>query len=199
MTHPRRALATTILACLACAAIAGACAHPPPRGPVATTRAGVGPASGNCGDATAPYLAELCGMDEPSLSVSGPETYRFVWTRHLHNPAAVRVTRAGADIAVVSVQADARDPSAKRRHEFIVGPEIWKKLLGHLEAADFWNLPGDPEENERGLDGADWVIEGRRANIYHAVVRWEPKPGPFRDACEDLIRVSGLEFPAEIR
>ena len=70
----------------------------------------------------------------------------------LRAPMAVAVevsVAAGADIAVVSVQADARDPSAKRRHEFTVGPEIWKKLLGHLEAADFWNLPGDPEENER--------------------------------------------------
>jgi hypothetical protein len=175
------------------------CAHPPPRGPIAATRAGVGPAPGKCGEATAPYLAELCGMGEPSLSMLGPETYRFVWTRHLQNPVAVRVTRAGADIAVVAVQADARDPSAMRRHEFIVGGEVWKTLLAHLEAADFWNLAGDPEEDERGLDGADWVIEGRRANIYHSVIRWQPKPGPFREACEDLIEVSGLSFPAEIR
>lgn len=179
--------------------LAPGCAHPPPRGPIATTRSGVGPAAGNCGDATTPFLAELCGMDEPSLSQPGPETYRFVWIKHQRNPVAVRVTRAGAEIAVVSVQADARDPGTKRRHEFTVGPEVWKSLLAHLEAADFWNLAGDPEDNERGLDGADWVIEGRRANIYHSVVRWQPKPGPFRDACEDLIRVSGLAFPAEIR
>jgi hypothetical protein len=194
MTRLDRAL-TVILLALG----AAACAHPPPRGPIATTRAGVGPASGNCGDASAPFLAELCGMGEPSLSVSGPETYRFVWTKAMHNPVAVRVTHAGAEISVVSVQADARDPTAKRTHEFTVGPEVWNKLRAHLDAADFWNLPGDPEENERGLDGADWVIEGRRANIYHAVVRWEPRPGPFRDACEDLIRVAGLAFPAEIR
>jgi hypothetical protein len=175
------------------------CAHPPPRGPVATTRGGVGPAAGSCGDASEPFLAELCGMDEPSLSVTGPETYRFVWTRHLHNPVAVRVTRAGGEVSLVSVQADARDPSVKRRHEFTVGPEVWTSLQRHLEAADFWNLAGDPGENERGLDGADWVLEGRRANIYHSVVRWQPKPGPFREACEVLIEASGLSFPAEIR
>jgi hypothetical protein len=184
---------------LALSTLVASCAHPPPRGPIATTRAGVGPAAGNCGDTTQPFLGELCGMDEPSLSVSGPETYRFVWVRHQHNPAAVRVTRAGDEIAVVSVQADARDPSAKRHHEFTVGQDVWKAFLAHLEAADFWNLPGDPDESERGLDGADWIIEGRRANIYHSVIRWEPKPGPFRDACEDLIRVSGLTFPREIR
>ena len=175
------------------------CAHPPPRGPVATTRGGVGPAAGSCGDASEPFLAELCGMGEPSLSVSGPETYRFVLTRHLHNPVSVRVSRAGAEVALVSVQADARDPSVSRRHEFTVGPEVWTSLQRHLEAADFWNLAGDPEDNERGLDGADWILEGRRANIYHSVIRWQPKLGPFRDACEVLINASGLSFPAEIR
>jgi hypothetical protein len=175
------------------------CAHPPPRGPMATTRAGVGPAAGSCGDASLPFLAELCGMGEPSLSVSGPETYRFVWTKHQRNPVAVRVAREGAEVALVSVEADARDPTVSRRHEFTVGPEVWTALRAHLDAADFWNLAGDPGEGERGLDGADWALEGRRANIYHAVVRWEPAPGPFRQACEDLIRASGLSFPMEIR
>jgi hypothetical protein len=190
MTRLEWALAGAI----ACSA---GCAHPTPRRPVATTKAGAGPA--DCGDAAAPYLAELCGMGEPPLSVSGPETYRFVWTRHLRNPVAVRVTRAGADVAVVSLQADERDPASKRRHEFTVSGEVWTALRAHLDAADFWNMAGDPAEGERGLDGADWVLEGRRANIYHSVVRWEPPPGAFRTACEDLIQVSGLSFPAEIR
>ena len=179
--------------------VALGCAHAPPRGPIATTRAGVAPAGGSCAEASAPYLAELCAMGEPSLSVAGPETYRFVWTRHLRNPVAVRVTRAGADVAVVMVELDAHDPSAKRRHEFVASGEVWAALHRHLEAADFWNLAGDPGEDERGLDGADWVIEGRRGGLYHSVIRWEPKAGPFRDACEDLIKVAGASFPAEIR
>ena len=138
-------------------------------------------------------------MNEPSLSVAGPEAYRFVWMRHQHNPVAVRVTRAGTGIAVISVQSDLQDPKRSRRHEFTADTEAWKSLQGHLEAADFWNLAGDPGEDERGLDGADWIIEGRRGGIYLSVVRWNPAPGPFRSACEDLIKVSGLSFPAEIR
>ena len=27
---------------------------------------------------------------------------------------------------------------------------------------------------DSGLDGADWLIEGRRKDIYHAVHRWSP-------------------------
>jgi hypothetical protein len=178
---------------------AGGCAHPPPRGPMPATRPGAGPAATSCGEMAAPYLAELCAMGEPPLSVQGTEAYRFVWIKHLRNPVAVRVTRAGAEIAVVAVEGDARNPAAPRRHEFTTGPGVWETLRHHLDLADFWNQAGDPEEGERGLDGADWVIEARRANIYHSVVRWEPKAGPFRDACEDLIRASGLSFPEEIR
>lgn len=184
---------------VACVAWGAGCAHPAPRGPVATSNAASAPKLDSCADASAPYLAELCAMGEPSLSVSGRETYRFIWTRHLRNPVAVRVTRAGADIAVVAVEGDAHDPSAQRRHEFTVTTEVWTSLRAHLDAADFWNLAGDPADDERGLDGADWVLEGRRGGVYHSVIRWEPQPGPFRTACEDLIKVSGVSFPAEIR
>jgi hypothetical protein len=187
-----------VLACAGLVTLAPACAHPPPRGPVATTKGAPGPAR-DCADAPAPFLGELCAMGEPSLSVTGPETYRFVWTRHQRNPVAVRVSRAGANVAVVSIELDAHDPSSQRRHEFVATGEAWTGLLAHLEAADFWHLPGDPGEDDRGLDGADWIIEGRRGGVYHSVIRWEPQAGPFRDACADFITLSGLSFPAEIR
>ena len=197
MTRLEWALVTTVAGWVTIGGLG--CAHPPPRGPVATTNAGPDATPTICGDGKAPYLAELTAMSEPALCVSGPETYRFVWTRHLRNPVTVRVTRAGADLAVASVEGDAHDPAAARRHEFVAGGQVWTALRAHLEAADFWHLAGDPAEDERGLDGADWVLEGRRGGVYHAVVRWEPQPGPFRTACEDLIKVSGLSFPAEIR
>jgi hypothetical protein len=186
---------------LACTLSGLACAEAPPRGAVATTPVGHGVASkpGDCGALAAPHLAELCAMDEPSLSLAGKETYRFLWMRHLHNPVAVRVTRAGAGIAVVSVEANTQNPRDERRHEFTTDIAPWNAFLTHVDAADFWNLAGDPTEDERGLDGADWVLEGRRGGIYHSVIRWNPKPGPFRAACEDLITLSGLSFPAELR
>ncbi len=180
--------------------VVAACATPAPRGAVAVTSAEAAPKLASCADAPAPYLAELCAMEEPSLSIAGPETYRFVWTRHLKNPVAVRLTRAGETaIAVVAIEGDAQDPTARRRHAFTVPNAVWIDLRKHLDAADFWNLAGDPTDDERGLDGADWTLEGRRGGVYHSVIRWEPQPGPFRTACEDLIKVSGIEFPAEIR
>jgi hypothetical protein len=153
---------------LACALIGFACAHEP-RGPVATTKGT--PGKVECSEAPAPHLAELCAMNEPPLSASGPETYRFVWMRHHHNPVAVRVTRAGDGVAIVTVQADEHDPRNARRHELTANLDGWKKLRAHLDAADFWNMAGDPDDDQRGLDGADWVLEGRRGGVYHSVIR----------------------------
>ncbi|HVZ71285.1 MAG TPA: hypothetical protein VHJ20_02825 [Polyangia bacterium] len=185
---------------LACTVLGLACAPAPMRVAVATTPVhGVPTPPRDCTEAGAPYLVELCAMHEPPLSVSGPETYRFLWMRHQHNPVAVRAMRSGEGVAVFSVESNAQDPRDERRHEFQADVSSWKSLRAHLDAADFWNLAGDPDDDERGLDGADWVLEGRRGGIYHAVVRWNPPPGPFRAACEDLIRVAGVGFPAELR
>ena len=185
------------LVCVGSAALGMGCGHAA-RGAVATRPP---PATGEasvCDDGSAPYLAELCAMGEPSLAVAGPETYRFVRTRHLGNPVAVRLRLVSDGVDVVAIEADERDPANKRRHEFKVAGEAWMTLLMHLQAADFWNLPGDPTDDERGLDGADWILEGRRGGLYHSVIRWEPRPGPFRAACEDFIKVSGLSLGAEI-
>jgi hypothetical protein len=177
----------------------GGCATPEPRGAMKLSKPAAATKPIDCSEAGAPYLAELCAMGEPSLTVQGPETYRFLWMRHMHNPVAVRLTRAGNDVAVTTIESDLRDPATKRRHEFIVEGSAWTALRAHLDAADFWNLAGDPGEDERGLDGADWIVEGRRGGIYHSVIRWNPPAGPFRQVCDDFIRISGLSFPTEIR
>ena len=48
----------------------------------------------------------------------------------------------------------------------------WGRLHRTLDAAKFWSL--DASGNRSGLDGANWLIEGRRKDIYHAVHRWSP-------------------------
>jgi hypothetical protein len=189
-----RAPIVGLLVTVSAVAIVGGCGHTPSaRAP--TMKPGVA-----CSDQDAPYLVELCAMDEPSLQQPGPETYRFVWLKTFRNPVAVRLSRSGDVVRVVSVEADAHDPKAKRRHEFTVAVDAWTTVLTHLTAADFWHLSSEQSEDERGLDGADWVVEGRRAGLYHAVNRWNPGPGPFRAACEALVKASGLSFlPSEIR
>ncbi len=48
----------------------------------------------------------------------------------------------------------------------------WTRLQAQLDAARFWTLP--PQNDRIGLDGARWLIEGRRGDVRHQVRRWSP-------------------------
>jgi hypothetical protein len=50
----------------------------------------------------------------------------------------------------------------------------WNRLRASLITSDFWN-PQEVHPFGMGLDGATWLFEGRRGNIYHAVERWSPE------------------------
>jgi hypothetical protein len=64
-----------------------------------------------------------------------------------------------------------------------------------LIAASFWAL--DPEERPLGLDGSDWLIEGRREHIYRAVSRWSPR-GLLYDLGRRFFDLAGSPL-AEVR
>lgn len=49
----------------------------------------------------------------------------------------------------------------------------WARLQDSLIATGFWAL--DPVDEQPVLDGAEWLIEGRRGNIYRGVSRWRPQ------------------------
>ena len=47
-----------------------------------------------------------------------------------------------------------------------------KRFLEAVRLANFWNVP--TVLPSRGLDGADWVLEGAEDGQYHVVERWCP-------------------------
>jgi hypothetical protein len=51
-------------------------------------------------------------------------------------------------------------------------------FLGKIEAHHFWKLPSIHED--RGVDGAQWIVEGVRIGTYHIVDRWSPEDGEIR-------------------
>jgi hypothetical protein len=53
-------------------------------------------------------------------------------------------------------------------------------------------MPTQPSRRDLGLDGAQWVIEGRRVDAYHVVDRWSPRGGPYRDAGLAFLQLAGL-------
>lgn len=98
------------------------------------------------------------------------EVYRFAWSSSFDGDLTVKITRSDDGC---QVHADRRwlgpDHEPTRR----LGPEEWVRLEAAVGAASFWSLEA-PDQGLNGLDGADWHIEGRKADLFHSVVRWSP-------------------------
>lgn len=107
-----------------------------------------------------------------------PEAYRFVWLRSFHHPVAIRVysSKTGA-VAVTSEGAGAggyAPGSVTRRDSAVLSKQEWLALRDLIERERFWDRPA-VDTSHLGLDGAEWVVEGRRDRRYTLVSRWSPK------------------------
>lgn len=106
----------------------------------------------------------------------------------------VHVTRKGDRVRITGVELDGEGGYEPGTVQTIVEKQLsdpeWTLLSSSLARAAFWGMRtrGDNE----GLDGAQWILEGRRADSYHVVHRWSPKEGAFRQACLALLRTAGL-------
>lgn len=123
--------------------------------------------------------------------------YRFLWTRSFHFPASFNLeinTDGSAQLIVkglLGIGSLYTEELAKSK-SFKISKNAVKKFLDYLEKADFWNMPQD--EPPRGLDGANWIIEGVKNGRYHIVDRWCPEEGPFREAALYLIKLTQLRI-----
>jgi hypothetical protein len=126
------------------------------------------------------------------------EAYRFLWGRSFHDPVSVRIegSKGGAKvIAVELIEAHSAEPGTiRRRRERALSSGAWSQVQEAIRAANFWETP--TQDDYRELDGATWILEGYRGGVYHVVKRWGPS-GPFRTACEAVLRASGFSFPAD--
>jgi hypothetical protein len=116
----------------------------------------------------------LLREDEEPLCRTMPteaEVYRFTWRSSFDGTAVVRIGRRGDEITLRCVYRSSLFGDADRRQVPLTMSD-WGRLQDALIAMSFWAL--DPEERRLGLDGSDWLIEGRRKNIYRAVSRWSP-------------------------
>ena len=135
-------------------------------------------------------------MSEPSLSckINAAESYRFLWLRTWGAPVAVRVDLIG-DVATLSAVAldgeGGYEPGVVvKRVERKLSREEWKAITTGLDSIAFWNLPA--RIHDVGLDGAEWILEGRRGTRYHVVDRWSPDQGAYRDFCLSLLSAAGM-------
>jgi hypothetical protein len=89
----------------------------------------------------------------------------------------MRITRTatGAELRVIRLSgAGGYDPGKiELERTRNVDETQWKHFLTLLEKASFWASPVE-ESGRCGLDGSQWVLEGRADARYHVLDRWSP-------------------------
>lgn len=152
------------------------------------------------------YSGNLAALGEPSLSAAGDaelEAYRFVWIRSFHPPVSVRIWRKGGHAQMTVKQLSDRGIPGAKGIRFLgtltvnvtrpVSADQWDGFQRLLNESGFWSMPSE-DKNPKFLDGAGWLLEGVRADRYHAVSRQSPKEGAYRETCVYLLRISGVEI-----
>jgi hypothetical protein len=105
---------------------------------------------------------------------SEDEVYRFFWNSSFNGSAVVRIGWRGTAATLRWwyrwYWEPAPDDSPAER---VLSAGDRTQLLSALAAANFWTFE-KCDSAETCLDGADWLIEGRRGNIYRGLSRWSP-------------------------
>ena len=155
------------------------------------------------------YTSHLTAMGETALPNGAGEAYRFLWLRSFDHPIAVRVHCSSETCRLTGVRTSGKggyEPGsiAERTSRALSTNEVrrFRELLARLP---FWGpQPGPPvsigpdgtEFEIIGVDGAQWILEGRRGATYHLWDIWSPRAAgaesPFRELCLYLVRLAGL-------
>jgi hypothetical protein len=141
------------------------------------------------------YSKHLKAMDESSLNsmAESDEAYRFLWLRTFHHPIAIRVWRKGEERNMVFKELDGAggyEPGKLIANQTRrLTADEWDKLINLLQQASYWQL--QTESKDIGLDGARWVLEGKKDKQYHIVDRWSPRSGSYLETCSYLLKLSG--------
>jgi hypothetical protein len=126
----------------------------------------------------------LCGTISSEV-----EVYRFFWRSGFDRDAVVRIGRQDRAVTLRWGWSRFRRPSPDDAPaEVALSPADWARFFDGLIAAKFWAL--DPVEEAWGLDGADWLIEGRRGNVYRGIKRWSPE-GAVYDLGRQFFTLAG--------
>lgn len=128
------------------------------------------------------YSEPLFVSDEPSLSCGQhSDAYRFMLIPSFQTPVVVRVDLNDDGTAMLTASKFIR---STEQTTLMKGASIHRQLsereverLQHLiDDWNFWTVSA--ADTNHGLDGAQWVFEGRSAMNYKVVSRWSPNDVP---------------------
>ena len=142
------------------------------------------------------YSVFLFAMREPVLlsDSSQTETYRFLWLRTFHNPVAIRIEKQQNIYLLTWKLCNGAGGYEPRQFTIAKQKQIdnitWERFKTLLNETGFWNM--DTEVKRMGLDGSQWILEGKDAYKYHVVDRWTPRDGGYFQCCDFLIGLTDL-------
>lgn len=143
------------------------------------------------------YSKMLTVLKEPSLiteSTNKEEAYRFLWLRTFDEPISLRILKAESGTTIVIKKSDGK--SGYEPGKLVIdttkslSAEEWQKFMILLENNCFWGMRS--WNDNLGLDGTTWILEGVKNGRHHLVARWSPGGGDFQQACEYLLQLSEL-------
>jgi hypothetical protein len=114
---------------------------------------------------------------------------------------SVHLVKRDAAVNVTAVELDGAGAYAQgniaRRVERELNLAQWAALTDAIERLGFWRLPTAAAEDRGGLDGSQWIIEGRTGATYHVVDRWSSRSGSYRDVGLLFLETAGLKPAAD--
>ncbi|HEY8714866.1 MAG TPA: hypothetical protein VIM00_05760 [Candidatus Acidoferrum sp.] len=146
------------------------------------------------------YSSALYQLGETPLwppSSKNEKTFRFTHLGALSDPKAVTlgILPDGSGKAKVTMVHSLPTQTKVEQLSTAPAPRV-SEFLTHLERVHFWEMPA--ESQDRGLDGADWIMEAVQDGKYHVAVRWCPglykhtqQDAAFAEAARDLLQLAG--------
>jgi hypothetical protein len=150
------------------------------------------------------YSKKLVEMKEPSLYAladSQVERYRLLVlvlpsSRH---PVTVRVESVGERRTIAVKELDRYDQTPAKLIVDQIRPlseHEWNRFRYLLDQACFWQMPVH-QHLAGGEDGVAWILEGEFGGKYKVVDLMALDDGSFKDACDYLLRISGLKLASK--
>jgi hypothetical protein len=148
------------------------------------------------------YSSDMYQLGETPLWPPPSEserTFRFTYLGAFSGPEVVTLTVLPDGSGKVKLAMVQQWPEQAKSEKLATVPaDRVSDFLGRLDGAHFWEMP--TESQHRGVDGAEWIMEGLQDGRYHIAVRWCPNlyehspnkdDAAFAEAARFLFQLAG--------
>jgi hypothetical protein len=136
------------------------------------------------------YSRALYALDQAPLwpPAANRHLYRFTFLPAFSDPVSITLTVLPAGDGEIRLCVSDHVRVTKNQTRSLSAQQV-KDVLALMDQADFWQMP--VESDRRGLDGAEWIMEGVHDGQYHLVTRWSPERSPYQELGQAFIKFSG--------